>query len=77
MSFLVRALDEGGLVYENTEAKTLDEAMTLLEQGISNWLGTNGVDLGRAEHEPAKPNRTEQTVVNIVNQRSRRERQCD
>lgn len=44
--FLVRALDEGGLVYESTKAKTLDEAMTLLEQGIVDWLEENGVDLG-------------------------------
>jgi hypothetical protein len=32
--FIVRALDGGGLVFEDTEARTLDEAMTALERGI-------------------------------------------
>lgn len=32
--FVVRALDGGGLAFEATEARTLDEAMTALEQGI-------------------------------------------
>ena len=33
--FVVRALDAGGLLFEDTEARTLDEAMTALERGIA------------------------------------------
>jgi hypothetical protein len=33
--FIVRALDGGGLVFEDAEARTLDEAMTALERGIA------------------------------------------
>jgi hypothetical protein len=33
--FVVRALDAGGLVFEDTEARTLDEAMVALERGIA------------------------------------------
>lgn len=34
--FVVRALDAGGLFFEDTEARTLDEAMIALEQGIAD-----------------------------------------
>ena len=34
--FIVRALDGGGLVFEDTEARTLDKAMTALERGIAD-----------------------------------------
>jgi hypothetical protein len=33
--FVVRALDEGGLVFEDAEARTLDEGMNALERGIA------------------------------------------
>jgi hypothetical protein len=39
--FIVRALDAGGLVFEDTEARTLDEAMTALERGLSALLQAN------------------------------------
>jgi len=44
--FAARAFDAGGLVFEDTAAATLDEAMAALELGISDWLEEHGVDLG-------------------------------
>ena len=41
--FVVRALDERGLVFENTEARTLDEGMTALERGIAEQSDDEGV----------------------------------
>ncbi len=41
--FVVRALDAGGLVFEDTEARTLDEGMTALERGISEQVDDIGV----------------------------------
>jgi len=41
--FVVRVLDEGGLVFEDNEARTLDEAMTALERGISEQIDDIGV----------------------------------
>ena len=43
--FVVRVLDEGGLVFEDNEARTLDEAMTTLERGISEQVDDIGVGL--------------------------------
>ena len=43
--FVVRVLDEGGLVFEETEATTLDEGMTALERGISEQVDDIGVGL--------------------------------
>ena len=42
--FVVRALDAGGLVFEDTEARTLDEAMTVLERGIAEQIENQGID---------------------------------
>ena len=46
LGFVVRALDEGGLTFEETKASSLDEAMIALERGIAKWLVENEVDLG-------------------------------
>ena len=43
--FVVRVLDEGRLVFEDNEARTLDEAMTALERGISERVDNIGVGL--------------------------------
>jgi hypothetical protein len=43
--FVVRALDEGGLVLEDTEARTLDEAMTALERGIAQQMDNEAAGL--------------------------------
>lgn len=44
--FMVRALDEGGLAFEDAEPRTLDEAMAALEAGIAKWTKDNAIDLG-------------------------------
>jgi hypothetical protein len=36
--FVVRALDYGGLVFEDVKSKTFSEAMQELEAGLSRWL---------------------------------------
>lgn len=41
--FVIRALDAGGLVFENTEARTLDEGMTALERGITEQSDDEGI----------------------------------
>ena len=41
--FVVRVLDEGGLVFEETEATTLDEGMTALERGIAEQSDDEGI----------------------------------
>ncbi len=41
--FAVRAIDEGGLVFEETEARTLDEAMTALERGIAEQIDNEAI----------------------------------
>lgn len=44
--FVVRALDCGGLVFENTEVRTLDEALVALERGIAEQID-DGIDTVR------------------------------
>ncbi len=46
LGFVVRALDYGGLVFENDEARTLDEAMTALDAGITEYVKKHGMNLG-------------------------------
>ena len=46
VGFVVRALDAGGLAFEDTEARTLDEALAALEAGIAGQLEEHGIDLG-------------------------------
>jgi len=41
--FVVRAFDEGGVVFEDTEARTLDEGMTALERGIAEQSDDEGI----------------------------------
>lgn len=42
--FLVRALDSGGLIFENNEAGTLAEALAALEDGLMKWFKEQGID---------------------------------
>jgi hypothetical protein len=46
IGFTVRALDCGGIVFEAIEARTLDEAMVVLEEGIATYVQEHGVNLG-------------------------------
>ena len=39
---VVRAFDQEGLVFETKEARTLDEAVVALEQGIAEFIGQKG-----------------------------------
>jgi hypothetical protein len=43
--FVVRAIDEGGLVFEDAEARTLDEGMTALERGIAEQIADEEIRL--------------------------------
>jgi hypothetical protein len=43
--FTVRALDYGGLVFEDQAAKTLAEAMAALETGLKNYFAEQGIDV--------------------------------
>ena len=36
--FQVRALDAGGLIYENNDCDSLAEAMQALEEGLETWF---------------------------------------
>lgn len=40
--FVVRALNEGGMIYEKEGCHTLAEAMTALEKGLEKWSKENG-----------------------------------
>jgi hypothetical protein len=39
--FVVRALNDGGLVYEEENCRTLAEAMAALENGLERWFRDN------------------------------------
>lgn len=43
--FAVRALDYGGLVFEDDRASTLAEAMAALERGLAEWFRRQGVEV--------------------------------
>jgi hypothetical protein len=44
--FVVRAIQDGGLVFEDNKPDTLAEAMAALEKGIRQWYKQQGIDLG-------------------------------
>jgi hypothetical protein len=43
--FVARALDYGGLVFEDDKADTLAEAMAALEEGLKKWFDEQGIDV--------------------------------
>ena len=43
--FVVRALDYGGMVFEDDRPRTLAEAMAALEEGLRKWFEDQGIDL--------------------------------
>jgi hypothetical protein len=45
LGFVVRALDSGGLVFEDTKAETLAEAMASLERGLAEYFKREGIEL--------------------------------
>jgi hypothetical protein len=44
--FVVRALDYGGVAFEDDRPATLAEALATLEKGIAEWVRQEGIDLG-------------------------------
>jgi hypothetical protein len=44
--FVARALDYGGMVFEDDRPDTLAEAMAALEKGLRKWFDEQGIDLG-------------------------------
>jgi hypothetical protein len=45
LGFVVRALDSGGLAFEDTKAETLAEALAALEKGLRKWFDEQGIEL--------------------------------
>jgi hypothetical protein len=43
--FVVRALDYGGLIFEDDKPDTLAEAMAALEKGLTEYFGREGIDI--------------------------------
>jgi len=46
VGFLVRALDYGGLVFEDDRPRTLAEGMAALEKRLAEWFKEQGIKLG-------------------------------
>jgi hypothetical protein len=44
--FVVRALDYGGMVFEDDRPETLAEAMATLDNGLTKWFEEQGVEVG-------------------------------
>jgi hypothetical protein len=47
--FVVRALDYGGLVFEDNKPRTLAEALAALEKGLTKWFDEQGIELDKGE----------------------------
>jgi hypothetical protein len=47
--FVARALDYGGLAFEDDKPDTLAEAMAALEKGLRKWFDEQGIDLDKGE----------------------------
>jgi hypothetical protein len=43
--FVARALDYGGLAFEDDKPDTLAEALAALEKGLRAWFEEQGIDL--------------------------------
>jgi hypothetical protein len=43
--FVARALDYGGLVFEDDRPRTLGEALAVLEEGLRVWFKQEGIEL--------------------------------
>ena len=47
--FIARALDYGGLAFEDDRPDTLAEAMATLEKGLRKWFDEQGIELDKGE----------------------------
>ena len=43
--FVVRALDSGSVVFEDSKAGTLAEALAALERGLARWFKGRGIEV--------------------------------
>lgn len=50
--FVVRALDNGGLVFEDNKPRTLAEALAALEKGLRKWFKAEGIVVEPANRHP-------------------------
>ena len=49
VGFVVRALDSGGIVFEDTEVETLAGALSALEKGLVKWFKAEGIEVEPAD----------------------------
>jgi hypothetical protein len=49
VGLVVRALDSGGLVFEDNQAGTLTEALAALEKGLARWFEGQGIEVEPAD----------------------------
>jgi hypothetical protein len=47
--FIARALDHGGLAFEDDRPDTVAEALAALEQGLAKWFKEQVIDLDKGE----------------------------
>jgi hypothetical protein len=45
LGFVVRALDYGGLVFQDDKPDTLAEALAALEKGLAEWFENEGIEV--------------------------------
>lgn len=45
IGFIVRALDYGGLIFEDDKPRTLAESMTSLEKALNQWFEEEGIEI--------------------------------
>ncbi len=50
--FVVRALDYGGMVFEDDKTDTLAEAMAALEKGLTEYFEREGIDIDGSPSPP-------------------------
>jgi hypothetical protein len=48
--FMVRALDSGGLVFEDNQAEALADALTALDKGLRKWFKAKAIDDESTDH---------------------------
>ncbi len=48
--FVARALDYGGLAFEDDKPETLAEALVALEKGLANWFREQGIEVEPADN---------------------------
>ena len=52
LGFVARALDSGGVVFEDTRAEVLPQALAVLEQALARWFQGQGIEVEPADRRP-------------------------